>query len=211
MVRNAYQTNIVHGFGEFKPIFANVGTPDPDDLRGFRPCPASNVIEWDWFLPMGAPGPFPQKARKIDTKLANALTFLHEGAPEDRVNVLAYRNLKRSWTFELPAGSVVARKFCVDPVALEDGEPDALWYYILKEAETVESGERLGPVGSTIVCATFAGLLAGDPSSWINMDPCWMPDSESLLTDADREPGEAEWKLSSIIRIAGAPVSAADF
>ena len=57
MVRNSYQTNAPHrGFKQFAPIFDNsaeVPGPDgPDDLRGFRPMLAKNVIQWDWFLPM---------------------------------------------------------------------------------------------------------------------------------------------------------------
>ena len=89
---------------------------------------------------------------------------------------------------------------------LEDGELDSLWYYILREAETLPGeivGQKLGHLGSLIVCATFAGLLKGDPSSFLNVDPCWTPDKADLLrpgednmdTDGER------WELSTIIRL----------
>ena len=41
-------------------------------------------------------------------------------------------------------------------------EHTPLWYYILKEAEQRGSGERLGPVGATIVAEVFVGLVHGD-------------------------------------------------
>ena len=37
------------------------------------------------------------------------------------MNILAFRNLLRGWRFGLPAGSAVAKKFCLDPI---DIEPD---------------------------------------------------------------------------------------
>ena len=43
-------------------------------------------------------------------------------------------------------------------------EHTPLWYYILKEAEQRGGGERLGPVGATIVAEVFVGLVHGDQS-----------------------------------------------
>jgi hypothetical protein len=50
-----------------------------------------------------------------------------------------------------------------------------LWYYILKEAEIMGSGERLGVVGSTIVAETFVGLLLADKNSYLNNNTGWQP------------------------------------
>ncbi|MGI9485384.1 MAG: peroxidase family protein [Geminicoccaceae bacterium] len=209
MVRNSYQTNFPErGFGSFAPIFDNTGAQDPDDLRGFRPMKLENMIQWDWFLPMTtSSGQFPQMARKIDTKLANALSFLHEGGVGDPMNVLAFRNLKRSWTFGLPSGTDVAKKWCLNPLKLQNDEPDSLWYYILREAQG-NGGNTMGRVGSVIVSSVFAGLLKGDPHSWINTEPCWNPDDDPLLVsegdEADnRDDPDGKWTLASIIRIAG--------
>ena len=217
MVRNSYQTNNPHrGFGDFAPIFDNTGDADPDDLRGFRPMTEANTVQWDWFLDMTTSvGPFfPQMARKIDTRLANALAALHEGPAGDPQNVLAFRNLKRGLTFGLPSGTAMARKMCLKEVKLKPGEPDSLWYYILREAEALpgaNSGQMLGRLGSTIVCATFAGLLKGDPCSYLNVDPCWTPDDDPLLCPGvDNIDSEGAWELASIIRIAGLPVDSDD-
>ncbi|MEL7164642.1 MAG: peroxidase family protein [Pseudomonadota bacterium] len=216
MVRNSYQTNHPHrGFGVFAPIFDNTGPLDPDDLRGFRPMKAENVIQWDWFLQMASSaGPFPQMARKIDTKLANALVHLHEGPAGEADNVLAFRNLKRGVNLRLPSGPDVARKFCVSPVDIGDEEPASLWYYILKEAEKLpggNAGQSLGRVGSIIVCSVFAGLLKGDPCSYFNLDPCWTPKDEPLLRDGEDNQDDPNWTLASVIRLSGLPVSANDF
>ena len=116
--------------------------------------------------------------------------------------MLAFRNLKRGIAFGLPAGTDVARKFCVKPVHLKAGEPDALWFYILREAEA-NGGNGLGRVGSIIVAAVFAGLLKGDPHSWIKLDPCWTPKDDPLLRDGDDNRDDADWTLASIIRLAG--------
>ena len=215
MVRNSYQTNHPHrGFGNFAPIFDRTAGSDPDDLRGFRPMQADNMLQWDWFLDMdSSAGPFPQMARKIDTKLCNALSFLHESDDDSRLNILAWRNMLRGVHFGLPSGSDIARKFCMTPLSSIEDASDSLWFYILKEAESLpgsNGGNMLGRIGSIIVCATFAGLLAGDPNSYFNIEPCWTPDDSPLLeADDNRDPGD--WTLASIIRLSGLPVSAADF
>ncbi len=211
LVRNAYQTNHTHRKeDEFTPIFDNTGeTEDPDDLRGFRPMTEKNSIQWDLFLEMescskGAP----QRARRIDTKLSNALAALHEDEAGSPLNVLAFRNLLRGWRFGLPAGTEVARKWCAAAAQVE-ADHDSLWFYILKEAEEA-GGQKLGRVGSTIVCATFAGLLKGEPTSWFNLDPCWTPDADPLL-DSDDNVDPGDWTLASIIRLSGLPASKGDF
>lgn len=43
-----------------------------------------------------------------------------------------------------------------------------LWYYILKESEVRENGNRLGPVGSHIVAETIHAALRSDPDSYLN-------------------------------------------
>ena len=207
MVRNAYQTNNPHRhFGVFAPIFDNTPGASGDDLRGFRPVDKLNSLQWDWFLPMtSSAGPFPQMARRIDTKLANALAFLHEGVAGSPMNVLASRNLLRGIQFELPSGHDVAVKLGLTPMALDPGEPGALWFYVLKEAQ-VEPGNTLGPVGSIIVNAVFAGLLTGDPRSWFNVDPNWTPGADPLLQPGTDDVDDAAWTLASIIRLSGLPV-----
>ena len=213
MVRNSYRPNDPHAPcpGGFTPIFDNTGTDDPEDLRGFRAVSARNVLQWDRFLPMGSEQDgAPQLARLLDTRLANALATLHEGPAGDPLNVLAFRNLRRGVALGLPAGTAVARRLGLVPLDLDDGEPDSLWFYVLREAEAVGGG-RLGSVGSTIVAATFAGLLGGDRSSFFRAEPNWHPSTDELLRDGDANVDDPTWTLASIIRLSGLPVNGDDF
>ena len=213
MVRDRYQTNQpFRGFDNFVPIFGGNG----GGLIGGRPVSAENYIQWDWFLQMeSSSGPFPQLARKIDTNISGPLL---DSIPTSNANPLfrnlAFRNLLRGFRFGLPSGTDVARRLGVTPIPIDNGL-DSLWFYILNEAENLpgnNQGEMLGRVGSYIVCATFAGLLRGDPHSFYNVQPTWTPDQDALLMpeDRSRDSGE-EWTLASIIRLSGLPVSAADF
>ena len=222
MVRNGYQTNIVVGVDNFIPLFIGQGDNEGDTnhLGGGRKLTKERVLQWDWFLPMtSSRGQFPQKARKIDTKLANSLALLPpDGGDEKSINaVLAARNLVRGVRLGLPSGPDVARSLGIQPIEL-DGEgtdTDALWYYILKEAGDgrTHRGERLGEVGSFIVCSVFAGILKRDSASWIIGEPNWTPSADRLLEgkqlNVDGRGGA--WTLGSIIRLAKLPVSRDDF
>lgn len=216
MVRNSYQTNFSHNNLDSIPIFNNVSgskTKKEVDLRGFRPLVPENTIQWDWFLQMKtSQDGFPQMSRKIDTRLSNALLFLAEndGKPSSFDNKLAARNLLRSVKMELPSGSDVAKTLGVfDKKLLAKSEPDALWFYVLKEAE--KSKGKLGVLGSTIVCSVFAGLLKGDPSSWVNLDPAWHPDNDPLLKPKEDNVDGSDWGLPSIIRLSGLPTNKDEF
>ena len=58
-----------------------------------------------------------------------------------------------------------------------------LWYYVLREADVREDGERLGPVGSLIVGEVLVRVIDGDPESQRSVDPGWRPSLPG------REPG----------------------
>ena len=76
----------------------------------------------------------------------------------------------RHITWQIPSGQAIAQAIgapvlgaCNFPewrgygVGLDANTP--LWYYVLKEAELLEQGLRLGPVGAPIVGEVFIGLL----------------------------------------------------
>jgi hypothetical protein len=58
-------------------------------------------------------------------------------------------------------------------LGLERSTP--LWYYVLKEAELVEDGLHLGPVGGRLVGEVVVGLLRSDPAGYLAYDPDWRP------------------------------------
>ena len=63
-----------------------------------------------------------------------------------------------------------------------------LWYYILKESELRQNGNRLGPLGSHIVAETIHAALCLDPDSYLNcpeadrLPPIWkFPDGSRRI------------------------------
>jgi hypothetical protein len=163
--------------GEELPIFP--------DLVGFRPVPASRVV--DWALMFDLPGrPPAQRAKRIDGRLPHALVELPvviTGDVSDRdLRSLALRDLERGNAVGLPSGEAVARAFGAEPLdARELGLPDdwdgetPLWFYILKEAEARHDGDRLGEVGGRIVGEVMIGIIDRDPESFRAVDPGWRP------------------------------------
>ena len=45
----------------------------------------------------------------------------------------------------------------------------------MKEAELLQNGEQLGPVGGRIMAETLVGLLQRDPNSYLYLDAAWKP------------------------------------
>ena len=157
-----------------KAVFA----PNPGDgLNGFQAFAAENGIDWHLFFDTRKHPLSPtllgksrvQPAYKIDSSLVNPLGFLPEfskpgtdtPANSANPNSLAFRNLKRGVTLQLPSGQSVARLMGLEPLPDErllvgkanaDGlgsnknivQVDAkfagkapLWFYILAEAQDV--------------------------------------------------------------------------
>jgi hypothetical protein len=143
-------------------------------------------------------------SRPIDVDLSAPLFTLPTSIvppPDTRIS-LAERNLLRGKRLGLPSGQQVAsamglpadliltgpdlfpeqsavRKFLVEKIGTENVEKlsadTPLWYYILREAQVQENGERLGAVGGRIVAEVFLGLLKFDGSSYLNKDPLFRP------------------------------------
>jgi hypothetical protein len=59
------------------------------------------------------------------------------------------------------------------PYSFDESTP--LWYYVLKEAELIEDGLHLGPVGGRIVAEVLIGLLQSDTASYMVQKPKWTP------------------------------------
>lgn len=157
--------------------------------------PSNWVIDWRRYYDFNTP-PHPDFALNLTRNLdAFIVPTLHTLPGEDaRGAVLPFRNLKRGVQLGLPSGQDVARAMGVAPMSkadLEKGEDGAalkqaglgattpLWYYILKEAAELGKGERLGPVGSTIIAETFLGLVHGDQNSFLWQRQNWKPELPS--------------------------------
>jgi hypothetical protein len=187
MVRPFYDLNrVVTGV----PIFITDDPPDPfSHLGGFRRLPVGWTVDWSRFVNIG--GTRPQLSRRINTRLAPELGKLPSSIDGART-ALAVLNLRRGKALQLPSGQAVAERMGVTPLTtaelgldklglrpehradLEAATP--LWFYILKEAEVREQGLQLGEVGGRIVAEVLIGILSGDPSSYLRVQPTWRPD-----------------------------------
>jgi hypothetical protein len=124
--------------------------------------------------------------------------------PSDGVQSLASRNLMRHVNFGLPSGQAVAGVMGVpvltqaqlaelQPFGMDRSTP--LWFYILKEAQLMESGLRLGPVGGRIVGEVFIGLLRADRESYLVAEANWKP----VLPSATA----GDFRVTDLLKFAG--------
>jgi hypothetical protein len=214
-VRPSYRANFTGNPGG-QPFFAMIFTPtpsnpnDPEDLSGGRRAPR-RFIDWPTFFDFSDGNVRPNK--KIDTTLSTALfrlpgSVVSNPNPSSNPPSLAQRNLLRHLTFSLPSGQRVAQAMGVpilskgdlsdlQPHGLDDRTP--LWFYILREAGTVENGECLGPVGARIVAEVFLGLLQGDRQSYLSQDPDWQPSLPTIDASKTRD----DFTTIDLLRFAG--------
>jgi hypothetical protein len=201
MVRPSYRANLAGDSGRpfFGLIFdSRVVVPDgqnpstdPGDLRGgFRA--RRRYVGWQTFFDFGARHSAEVKPNKvIDTLLSTPLFALPTsaiahipGAPGPIA--LAQRTLLRHLTWSLPSGQAIARRLSAPVLHRNDfadlagyghrlDRATPLWLYVLREAQLVNDGQFLGPVGGRIVAEVLLGLLMADPHSYLNRHPRWRP------------------------------------
>jgi hypothetical protein len=198
MVRQTYDYNRVFDEADFGLIFGFTGLSGQiiGDLAPEAPTaplpvprlPSNWIIDWRRFYELGdsAGGQATGLSRKLDPFLARELHTLPGGGN------LALRNLQRGVQLGLPSGQSVAQAMEIQnplgpdeiasgpdgAVAREHGlhEQTPLWYYILKEAHVRHQGQRLGPVGTTIVSEVLMGLIHGDHQSYLwQRGSSWRP------------------------------------
>jgi hypothetical protein len=154
------------------------------DLMGFGPVPPEHAVDWGL--------QFEQRSKRIDARLPPPLialpTQVSGAAPGTDYASLANRDLQRGQAVGLPSGEAVARRLGVPAltraqVGLGWAQETPLWLYILKEAEVLHDGDRLGPVGGRIVGEVLVGIIAADPESWLAVDPEWAPAAGVGLAD----------------------------
>ncbi len=201
MVRPSYRANLAGDNGN--PFFALIfdsrvdvpdgqnPTSDPGDLRGgFRS--SRRFVGWQTFFDFGGSHTTDVRPNKqIDTLLSTPLFALPTSAiahiPGDPGPVaLPQRTLLRHLTWSLPSGQAVARRLHVPVLSHADlsdlasyghglDRSTPLWLYVLREAQLVNGGQYLGPVGGRIVTEVMIGLLRADPASYLNQQPHWQP------------------------------------
>ena len=188
MVRPSYRANFTGNGGS--PFFGFIfkadqdGRADPDDLRGGHRADR-RFVGWETFFAFNGNV---KHNKLIDTKISSPLFNLPISAlaRNNPPTSLPQRNLLRQLTWKLPSGQDLARLMGLAQLSAGDlaelrpyghnlDRSTPLWYYILKEAEVIEGGLHLGPVGGRIVAEVVIGLLQCDPTSYLAANPSWQP------------------------------------
>ena len=156
------------------------------DLIGFEPVPPERRVSWPLLFDVAGEPPA-QRAKRIDGRLPESLVKLPvaiTGAvDEDAYHSLAARDLQRGQATALPSGEAIAIALGAEPLTREEvGLADhgwtadtPLWYYVLREADVQQQGDRLGQVGGTIVGEVLVGIIDADPESYRALDREWHP------------------------------------
>jgi hypothetical protein len=219
MVRGNYDFNLNFQPATLDQLFTF--TALSGQLGEFDTLPELWIIEWENFVDAGAPF---TKARRIDTKLVEPLEHLRILTGEEEAGLarrLAVRNLLRGYLLRMPTGQAVARALkeklqgardipVLGPNRIRQGaaseeqvqvledagflERTPLWYYILAEAAELGGGQRLGPVGSTIVAEVLVGLVRRSANSILRTQN-WQPTLPSA------QPGT--FTLTDLLKFAG--------
>ena len=177
------------------------------DLMGFGPVSAERAV--DWHLLFDIPGrPPAQRSKRMDGTLPESLIKLPAqitgDVDDEAYHSLAARDLQRGQAIGLPSGEAVAHLIGAPPLAQAAigllghgwrGETP-LWFYILREADLVGEGDRLGPVGGRIVGDVLVGLLEADPESFPSVAPDWRPTLPAARPDG--------FSLADLLTIGGA-------
>jgi hypothetical protein len=173
-VRHSYQVNDRLGPS---PLFP--------DLMGFGAVGPDETVDWSLFFEVD--GQPPQRAKRLDGRLPQSLIDLpyqiSGEAPGTDYASLAVRDLQRGQAMAIPSGESVAshlgvRVLSEDEVGLRELGWEAetpLWLYVLREADVIGEGDRLGPVGGRIVGEVLVGLIDADPESMRSVDRSWTP------------------------------------
>ena len=186
MIRDNYWVNFNFINATLAQVFQFIRNP-------LLPVLSNWVVDFNAFFDTGVPVPVHNKARKIDSVLANGLEALPGFS--GMMAVLAQRNLRRGLALGLPSGQGVAKHFNIAPMTaaqLQQGLPadevavlnaqgglllkrTPLWYYVLREAMVLKNGDQLGPIGARIVAETFVRMLRRDASSFLRVGGGFTP------------------------------------
>ena len=219
MVRGNYDFNVNFQPATLEQLFTF--TALSGELGDFDTLPELWIIEWEKFINVGESL---NKARRIDTKLVEPLEHLRMLTGEEEAGLakrLAVRNLLRGYLLRIPKGQAVARALgerlqgvrdipVLGPNRIKQGaaseeqvqvleeagflERTPLWYYILAEAAELGGGQRLGPVGGTIVAEVLVGLVRRSAHSILRQND-WQP------TLPGAQPGT--FTLGDLLKFAG--------
>lgn len=164
------------------------------DLVGQRQVPAELVPQWPRLFRF-PDAPPPQPTKRLEATYAPAMMRLPAQLTGELANpaqsALAYRDLQRGASMDLPSGEAVAERLGVVPLSRDElALPEGLClggtplpYYVLREAHIQHDGHHLGEVGGHVVAGVLLALLKADPTAYLVAEPGWQP---ILATSGER-------------------------
>lgn len=173
----------------FQLMFAFTGSGKMNGAQEPR-LPAGWIVDTPRFVEAGQGAFSDRNTRAIDTHIAPPLHNMDNepAGLHDVLKRLPRRNLRRGQRLALPSAQaciagLAAMGISVDPLTPEQltsggtgqavasggfAEATPIWFYVLKEAEVMTGGQRLGPLGTHLVAQTLVGLIVCDPESYIH-------------------------------------------
>lgn len=225
MIRDRYEWNYYHSTTQWReaPVLTELfaQTRFSGNLSGNPTLLSEWVIDWRRFYDFeGYPyDPAPRQynvARRIDTNfdlhLDEISGYPRTGLADDQLSITV-RNLLRGFAVGLPAGEDVVEALGETLLPREllqsaehrpwlnaaaFGGKTPLWYYILKEAEVLKRGVKLGPVGSRIVAETLVGIIANSPDSILRPSEWTAP----LYTERQALDGSPRFEMADLLHFA---------
>ncbi|UII26095.1 heme peroxidase family protein [Fulvivirga maritima] len=189
------------------------------NTSGFSHVPKELTIDWRFILDVDPCQDY-ARCKAIDHLLTDELIRMPDEIvgkfSSQNDHSLAFRNLLRGYVMLLPSGQSVAKALSekysmIDPnqdLKLEKVFADndiskkiadklcdhtPLFFYLLREADIIGKGEKLGPVASAILLEVFGTMLL-QCDSFLKKD--WQPDP-CLMSDKH---GEKTFTLADIVR-----------
>ena len=193
MVRSHYPVNADHpAIALFDERFGTLG---------FGPVPPELTVDWRFLLDVDPCQDY-VLSKALDHRFADALIRLPDpvvgrtAGANDRS--LAFRNLLRGYVLGLASGQRTAhalreKGYPLEEVDLRFSEIDGwacldealrrklvehtpLFFYLMREADVLGGGRRLGPVGSAILLEVFGAMLLSC-DTYLSRNPAWEPDA----------------------------------
>jgi hypothetical protein len=189
--------------------------PNGDPLTGGQ-LPVNWIIEWNRFLAVDPTRPLRSARKidtDIAPPLGDLVNEANDpslsATTRKLFKHLARRNLRRGYRLNMPTAQATyaamrsrgVRPFwMLTPEEIASGSQarqnaiiagdfhvtTPLWFYILKEAEVLNGGEALGPMGTHLVANTLLGLIIEDGDSyWNAQGGRWSPNKFNAAQPID--------------------------
>lgn len=168
------------------PLFRPPRDPFGGDLRGQAPTERMSM-RWENFLALGSLVKVQASARLNDRICRPLFNLPIPAGVEPGHRSIAFRTLAAGESAGLAGGQALAHASGCSPLPEEEiwvrfpdhrGSPAPLWFYLLREADIQQHGQRFGELGSAILAHAVIGSLDSSALEW-----CCVENSKACALD----------------------------